>query len=497
MNDFETHLAQTLRERADTARIDDRLDDVLHGTNAQSSSAPVRWRWLAAAAAVLLVVGGVWALSRRSTNDTVTVPDATSTSMAADPNAIAWQPFAPPPLSARSANLSVSTGDGWFVWGGYTPTDVDPNRPPFDDGAYLDAATGEWRTLPPAPFTSVNGNTGRAVDALWTGSEVMVVQSDGGLQVVAFDPVAFTWRTIDVPADIVAAWPTTNGIPHPGIYQYVAGRVVFFLRPDPAETGQRPLVLLLDPATDEWTVGATPPAAMAGAWWSPVAASATDLFVLDASRVKSDGTCPGSTPLFAYDVQADAWRDEPPAELNWQPAIVAWTGDRLLLAGGSACNGSAPLVAVRATALFDPVAGTWTAGADLPVDVGELRDDPVVLGDMVVAVAADVRPLVYDPGTDQWWQGPSPLAEGVQADSTPVVVAGQVRMWSPGIWRPDSSGSSCCYPTGEAYTLTVPAPERWREVEVATIPTLEPTTTLFTGETMALPTPTAVASSTP
>lgn len=495
MNDLETRLSEMLHERAAEARPDDRLGDLLHGARTGMRTAHRdRRRWLAAAAAVVVIAGGVWVLSRRTANDTVTTPDRTTTStVAPDPNVAAWQPLAPPSLRARSGNVSISTGDGWFVWGGYASFDVDPNSHTLADGAFFDGATGEWRLLPPAPFAAAEVD-GSHEAAVWTGSEVIVVGSIDTPRVMAFDPASFTWRTIAVPDDIVGAWPRSSGSYEPGRYRFVDGQIVLFFAPTPTDTSSG-VVLLLDPVTGDWTVGATPPATMPALVWfrSLVAASDSELFVLDTEGRDSKGSCLGTAALlYMYDVQGDAWREEPLQRADWQPAIMGWTGDRLVLAGGHTCGGEWPASAVHDTALFDPVTGAWTSGVALPVDLAEVNTDTVRLGNEVVAMGVDVRPLIFDPDTDQWWLGPSPLPDGSKAEATAVAVAGRLWMWSPGLHRTTTGGSVCCFPTGEAYTLIVPSPERWGEVAVATIPTLQPTTTI-TGDTIWLPTSSVVA----
>jgi hypothetical protein len=140
-----------------------------------------------------------------------------------------WRATDIPPLVApRQQAASVWTGTEWIVWGG-TLEGVD-----MRDGAAYDPVTETWRLLAPSPLSA------RRANAVWTGSEMLVVAgSSGDLTVpmahgdgAAYEPVTDTWRTI------------ADGPAHPGFQPIWTGtRLLMFAKG---------FVSSYDPATDTW-----------------------------------------------------------------------------------------------------------------------------------------------------------------------------------------------------------------------------------------------------
>ena len=357
-----------------------------------------------------------------------------------------WAKVPGPPLEPRWQNVSISTGTGWFVWGGIGP--LAPNQTVLDDGAYLDSATGKWRLLPPAPLVAST-----QVDfGLWTGREIVVIQGGDAVHMAAFDPTSFTWRTIPIPSDTLAGWPRGDGGFNRGVSSFVDGRVVIFFPNDP-EGGLAPQVLLYDPTDDTFEVGATPPSSMTSLT-GPITSSDSKLFVVGGGQHNTDSSCLPAWSLYTYDVPSNVWTSFGIIRGNWMPATAAWIDGRVVLAGGTECTTNNP---VRMTMTFDPKTPSMSTRAEMPVDLPEVRGPAVTLGGEVAIVAPSGQLLTYDPAQDVWQIGPSFLPESVSAGETTMVALGteQLAVWSAGIIHDDGGGnSSCCYPTGEAFTYS-------------------------------------------
>lgn len=387
-----------------------------------------------------------------------------------------WAKVPGPPLEPRWQNVSISTGTGWFVWGGIGP--LAPNQTGLDDGAYLNSATGEWRLVPTSPLVA----SSQVYFGLWTGREIVIIQGGDAVHMAAFDPTSFTWRAIPIPADTLAGWPRGDGGFNRGVSSFVDGRVVIFFPNDP-ERGLAPQVLLYNPTDDTFQVGATPPASMTSLT-GPITSSDSQLFVVGGGQHNTDSSCLPAWSLYTYDVPNNVWTSFGIIRGNWMPATAAWIDSRVVLAGGTECTTHNP---VRMTITFDPTTPSMSTRAEMPVDLPEVRGPAVTLGDEVAIVAPSGQLLTYDPAQDVWQIGPSFLPESVSAGQTTMVALGteQLAVWSAGIIHNDAGGnSSCCYPTGEAFTYT---PSKNNQQPVVQDSTTEPLDGLVTTTLAVLP----------
>ncbi|MCU1388380.1 MAG: hypothetical protein JWL72_1718, partial [Ilumatobacteraceae bacterium] len=386
-----------------------------------------------------------------------------------------WSSFPAPPIEARFQNISIDTANGWFVWGGIVfDSTADTLTDDLQDGAYYDAHAGTWRILPPAPLKVVDAQVGRAV---WTGTEVVILQGGGNVRAAAFNPTTFTWRTIDPPtAAQLVSFPKNDTGFTIGWPRYIDGRIVMFAQADP-ENGIPSGIVMLDPVTDTWSFGATPPASVTSLNGpAQPTSSDTQLFFVGGGQRNDSGACVGSTSLYTYDVPTNAWKESTLPHGNWLPAIMSWSGSRLLLGAGTDCASNSP---VRYASLFDPATGKFEPTADTPIDVPVAMASTVDGHDSVSAAGpGPLAPLLYSFDRGIWHVGHSLLDIGQTASQATLNIVGDdITVWSPGLdFAPDVSlgtgdGTMCCGTSGEAYRYTVPAPDALSTETTAVEPT--------------------------
>jgi len=390
-------------------------------------------RVLAIAACVLLVVGAAAVAARgRDDGGEVVVdqplPDAT------DFEGAGWRLTPGLPFADRSLDLdapAVWTGTELLLVGalaeGFVPDEqVLPSEglTMVETPAY-DPADDTWRTYPAPPVRM--GGTRRAV---WTGTEVLVVSSDGS----TVGPVE------------------TSGSPTP--------------TPCTGTTGAVTTVASLDLASETWTVLAPPPAE---------AGRVIDL-VWDGSRawlVHGDGC------VVAYDPAADAYGVPlvPAAS-----AIVSATAgeDQLPLVESAALADGTMYLSFHLTAglvALDLVDGSSEALGAPPTPPGDTLETSAGI---VRIFAYSEKAAILDPATQRWRDLPKTPLAGRNLTSPPVWTGSQVAVWGGSLitaGRPDPIDSRTWLTDG---ALLDPATGTW-----TTIPSGPPTAGGFAGSAWA------------
>jgi hypothetical protein len=265
---------------------------------------------LAAAVSVVIGVIAVVVLQKPDAPLPVTSGSPTSATTASSTQPIPpggrWESLAAAPIDGRVGHVMVATDDELIVWGGRHPKELG-------DGAAWSFSEHRWRTLPPSPLSPRTDPV-----AVWTGKEVWIL---GGAErerdAAAYDPATNRWRRLpDLPAAAIAG---QTGAVWTGDELVLTG-----LTGDANQYLPTTTYALRD---GKWLPLRVGPEQSGG---TSAAAVWTGDEVL---RVAFDD---GLTRVFAYNPAKDRWREVVGAfGLFAHPSEVAWTGQRLVIAGGS------------------------------------------------------------------------------------------------------------------------------------------------------------------
>lgn len=340
-----------------------------------------------------------------------------------------------------------------------------------------------WRPTPDLPFTD------RALDpqapAVWTGRELLLVGAlvEGftndhqalpaeGLRMFetpAYDPVADTWRTYPAPpvrmgGTVRAVWTGTEVLVVSSDGSTIES-ATSTPTPCTGTTGATVTVASLDPATEAWTVRAQP---------ITEAGQVADL-VWDGSRawlVHGDGC------VVAYDPVADTYGE--PIAPDPSTIVSATAGEaQLPLVESAALAGSTLHLSFQLT--------TGLVAVDLVDGSSEaLGAPPSPPGDTIATSSGIVRVFAYsekaallDPGTGRWRDLPKPPLAGRNLSSPPVWTGSQVAVWGGSlITAGRTDPGSFTWLTDGA--LLDPATGTW-----TTIPSGPPTAAGFAGSAWA------------
>ncbi len=384
------------------------------------------------AVVLAVVIGGVVAF-RQDPSSRTTVTGGPATGVTTAPGR---HPMSGAPIPPRFEALSIAMGNRVLVWGGY----ADHARV---DGAVYDAGDGSWKNVPASPLSS-----GDAIGA-WTGREAIVVTGERDSTVAAaYDPVSNSWRKLATPPLHNAASAMNHAV-WTGTELVVLG--VADEGDNIATVSQ---VAIYDPATDRWRAGTPPTQSLpdfGDAVWT-----GSEIAVV--GHIGASGSSVGRDIVQVYNPRTDQWREVP-----WgldgvrSNMVVAWTGTRLFIGGGSRLG-----VALRDAALVDLATATWWLAPDAPIAFeGNNRYGELWTGTRVLTLNGEnATPLTFDPSTLTWQVGPA-APGAVRRDEVSWAWAGTSRtavVWSGGLTTNEGSGiTSCCTPIQGGETFTPPS----------------------------------------
>lgn len=322
------------------------------------------------------------------------------------PAGAGWRPLAASPLSARAGSASAWSGRELLIWGGADCGDGGCDRGPavpLGDGAAYDPARDSWRVMPPSMLRARSD-----AGAVWTGQELLVWGGIGTSRRyfadgAGFNPATNAWRSL-APAPLAAradpavAWTGREML----VWGGFAGSHFF-------DDGAA-----YDPQAGTWRpIAASPLSGRFGtARWTG------SLWLMWGGAGE---TADGAGPLgdgAAYDPALDAWRPLPESPLSARsgPARI-WTGDELLVVGGSAGQER-----FDDGAGFRPAVNRWRPVAPFPgvtrvSFASEWTGEEMLLwggqaGDLLLGSGG-----AYDPVTNQWRRLPpgEPRSSAVSA----------------------------------------------------------------------------------
>ena len=354
-----------------------------------------------------------------------------------------WSRLAPGPLSTRAGQASVWTGHQWLVWGGVSSYQQDARS--LSDGAAYNPSTRTWKRMPRSPLSPRLSPT-----AVWMGKEAMFW---GGEEIVgpgdhafadgaAYNPATATWRTLpysplEARAGATAIW---NGV-----------QVIIF----GGMTGNGTTLYdgaTYDPRTNRWqslpVLPFSHPASVVGA---TVAWTGTQLLVWATSEFRTPPTGPSfesttGKQAFAWKPRSSSWSQlpSPPDSVFTLGATAIWTGQKVLLLGGTSCLpglGCAANLAGMGYA-FDPtfavwrpipsrsvlvqsVPETWTGRAVVVLNQG------AEIGNGSHAILSPGDGAVYDPASGAWLNLPRGPVRGLD-DASVAWTGRQLLVWDGG-----------------------------------------------------------------
>ena len=348
---------------------------------------PSRRRWLAvAAAAVLVVAGFVVFADDDPAKDVDTVgPADTTTSEVPDADEASLGEPVPGEWRAVDDPLGAADSHAELLWTGDELLGVYPQNGGNDVAIQIwDADLTEVR--PAAP----SGQLWRAFPTIvWTGDEVLVIGGSNGPgiedPVLAYDPATDSWRTGTPPPGFEGP-QSENATGDQGVW-----------------TGDEVLLtnagLAYDPAADSWRALAPSPypgalrvvGTPSGAFqWGNCVGAGDDACEADASAV-SQGAI--------YDASTDSWAEASP---KGEPTPGA---EVLAVSAG----GEVTVVSARTgrptpegnAAAFDLGSGTWRALPDPPLHAGGYSDLVATPLGLVLG-GSNTATAVLGPGADEW-----------------------------------------------------------------------------------------------
>jgi hypothetical protein len=247
-----------------------------------------------------------------------------------NPETDTWRHLPHPPAGDGGPSVIVWTGTQMIGWGGGCCDEQ------LSDGAVYTLKTNSWKKLPPSPLA------GRHATGVWTGSEMMIFGGEGSYangsvtyfrDAAAYDPAKETWRKLPPMP------PPTGGTYYSGTYASVWDGTEVLLIGGRNKTSSGDIVpldrvLAFDPAasTYRWL----PPmdyarSGFVSAW------TGERLIVWGGTVATSNYNAPPQIPPYgeSYDPVANAWSPLPKAPLRARVGAVAvWSGDAVLIWGG-------------------------------------------------------------------------------------------------------------------------------------------------------------------
>ncbi len=347
-----------------------------------------------------------------------------------------------------------------------TPEVTTTQPPPTTTGPPATEAIGTWIPIPDGPWAYPH--TIRA----WTGTELLVFpEYVFGLEApttgLAHDPATGEWREL-APAPELRSQPA---VVWTGSEFLVWGGMV--------EQGVDGYVLsntgfAYDPATDAWS--AIPTAPLEPQTYTFHVWTGEELIVWGGSVVVGDIFLGGSTTGAAYDPVAGEWRTLAESPLGSRnPGVSVWTGTEMIIGGnGDQTDGDASWAA------YNPATDSWRVLPDPPIRAGGVYSGTWTGDEVVFSKSLEGGASVYalDPGSGEWRQAADPRRSLSRTSS--VWTGDYIVFWGE-TGRPGAPLTQVAYdPATDTWTPLSDSPLRARFAHQATT-VVGPNTVLIWG----------------
>jgi hypothetical protein len=311
-----------------------------------------------------------------------------------------WHEISPSPKQAAWGAAGVWTGSEMVITGGAAGSPEEPRTVAYDP------RTDTWRMLADPPIS------GAFTDAVWTGSQMLVVVSDG---VAAYDPETDQWHRFPDPPDL-----GSSGVPFQGPWQVNeviwTGDELIIWSGDVERTIHRGISL--DPVTEEWRMLPDPPAWPA----APSLVWTGDRAVLWGGLPSSSAGSSERAVGSVFEPRGDHWTEmaeplpEPEGfEGNLGSQSMLWTGDRVLVSTGALGTGVDPDRSLLLS--YDPDDNTWEYVGVAPTSAETWGVRSLMAGDRVVLISD--RLYLSQPG---WVPGGEPVSADTWPTTTTTTV---------------------------------------------------------------------------
>ena len=192
----------------DTDHLD--VQGVVHRDDTGHRPVPPWQRTLLAAAAVVLVIGGVWVLTGRDDSNQTVAPTPTSTPTSIDSSdGTGWQEVPTAPLQPRAEAQVQWTGSEFVVFAGSDQSRCPSCDWPYGntryDAAAYNPATNTWRPIADLPKASSYIGTSAVVDGdvYWMSVRNPSTNEKGiDATLQKWSPTDDTWTEVALPADV-------------------------------------------------------------------------------------------------------------------------------------------------------------------------------------------------------------------------------------------------------------------------------------------------------
>lgn len=296
-------------------------------------------RGLAAAAAVVVAIGGIGILGQSvfrgaaSGSSVAAAPaaegaaagsrsEADSGANATAAEAAGWVSLSSP-LSARAFAEGAWVSGRFYVFGGRTVGECTPvqtgartcpDAVPLTDGASYDPGTDTWTSLPQAPLSAIGGTP------LVLGSTIYVLGTDAAVdqpRFAAFDTATLRWQTLAAPA-------------HSGLLLAAGTRIVAVGSPDEKGAASD---ALFDPARGTWAELPADPYGASAARWAVWQDGRVLLFTVSEAALKRGD--PQPVRMASLDLDTRTWTKLGTTAQEGQRAVlvagvVAWPDPTIL-----------------------------------------------------------------------------------------------------------------------------------------------------------------------